>query len=52
MTMPAYRTVLTVAVFTLPLSSQQFGVAENLAPDVPTPQPIVEKMLAMSSLAS
>ena len=45
MTMPAYRTVLAVAVFTLPLSSQQFGVAENLAPDVPTPQPIVEKML-------
>ena len=45
MTMPAYRTVLAAAVFALPLSSQQFGVAENLAPDVPTPQPIVEKML-------
>jgi predicted RNA methylase len=45
MRMSAYGTVLAAAVFVLPLFSQQFGVAENLAPDVPTPQPIVEKML-------
>ena len=39
------RVVLAAASLGLPLCAQQFGVAENLAPDVPTPQPIVERML-------
>ena len=45
MTQHAFGAVLAAAVFALPLSAQQFGTAENLAPDVPTPQPIVERML-------
>ena len=45
MNMQVQRTVLAAAVFALPVCAQQFGVAENLAPDIPTPQPIVEKML-------
>ena len=30
---------------TLPMAAQQFGAAENLGPQIPTPQLIVEKML-------
>jgi len=41
----AYGAVLAAAACALPLCAQQFGIAENLAPDVPTPQPIVERML-------
>ena len=41
----AYCAAVAAAVFTLPICAQQFGIAENLAPDVPTPQPIVERML-------
>ena len=41
----AHRAVLAAVGLGLPLCAQQFGVAENLAPDVPTPQPIVERML-------
>jgi len=29
----------------LPASAQKFGTAENLAPYIPTPQPVVERML-------
>jgi predicted RNA methylase len=37
---------VTAAILSLPaFSQQQFGVAENLAPYIPTPQTIVEKML-------
>ena len=37
---------VTAAFLSLPAFSQnQFGVAENLAPYIPTPQTIVEKML-------
>lgn len=45
MTMQVHWAVLAAAVFALPVCAQQFGIAENLAPDIPTPQPIVEKML-------
>jgi predicted RNA methylase len=44
MTRPVQRAALAL-VLAVPLCAQQFGVAENLAPDVPTPQPIVERML-------
>ena len=36
---------LAGAFFSIPALAQQFGAAENLAPYVPTPQAIVEKML-------
>ena len=36
---------LTAAFVASPAYSQQFGTAENLAPYIPTPQGIVEKML-------
>jgi predicted RNA methylase len=45
MTRPVHRAILAASVLAVPLCAQQFGVAENLAPDVPTPQPIVERML-------
>jgi len=45
MTRPVHRVILAASVLAVPLCAQQFGVAENLAPDVPTPQPIVERML-------
>jgi predicted RNA methylase len=43
--MNVLRIVLASAAFTLPSFGQQFGTAENLAPYIPTPQTIVEKML-------
>jgi predicted RNA methylase len=45
MTMQPHRAALAAVVSLLPAFAQQFGTAENLAPDIPTPQPIVERML-------
>jgi tRNA G46 methylase TrmB len=36
---------LAVSVLSVPLFGQEFGSAENLAPYIPTPQTIVERML-------
>jgi len=43
--MRVHSIALAAAFATLPAYSQQFGTAENLAPYIPTPQGIVEKML-------
>lgn len=43
--MRAFSIALAGAFVSLPALAQQFGAAENLAPYVPTPQAIVEKML-------
>src|SRR5579864_5028721 len=43
--MRAFPIALLLASTSLPLSAQKFGAAENLAPYIPTPQIIVEKML-------
>jgi len=45
MNMQAHLAVLAAAISIYPAFAQQFGTAENLAPDIPTPQPIVERML-------
>src|SRR5262245_5017125 len=37
--------VIVVAFFALPVFAQPFGAAENLGPQIPTPQLVVEKML-------
>jgi predicted RNA methylase len=34
-----------VSLFALPAAAQQFGAAENLGPQIPTPQFVVERML-------
>jgi predicted RNA methylase len=39
------RIALVIASLTLPSFAQEFGKAENLAPYIPTPQLIVERML-------
>lgn len=43
--MQAFAIALAAAFASAPVYSQQFGTAENLAPYIPTPQAIVEKML-------
>lgn len=43
--MRAFSIALLIASASLPAFAQKFGAAENLAPYVPTPQIIVEKML-------
>src|SRR5436305_13000708 len=43
--MRAITIALAVAVSSVSVYGQQFGAAENLAPYVPTPQILVEKML-------
>src|ERR1700687_3612308 len=43
--MRAFSIALLIASASLPALAQKFGAAENLAPYVPTPQIIVEKML-------
>src|SRR5579872_73254 len=43
--MRVYSIALAAAFVTFPAHSQQFGAAENLAPYIPTPQGLVEKML-------
>ncbi len=40
-------TVLLFGILATPAFSQRFGAAENLAPNIPTPQIIVEKMLEL-----
>jgi precorrin-6B methylase 2 len=39
-----------ITLATLPGFAQQFGPAENLAPPIPTPQTVVERMLEMARL--
>jgi protein-L-isoaspartate O-methyltransferase len=43
--MQAFAIALAAVFASAPAYSQQFGSAENLAPYIPTPQSIVEKML-------
>ena len=43
--MRIFLIALAAAAGSLPAFAQQFGAAENLAPFVPTPQALVEKML-------
>src|SRR5579864_9169688 len=43
--MRAFPIALLLASAAWPLAAQKFGAAENLAPYIPTPQIIVEKML-------
>lgn len=43
--MRAFQFVLLVASTALPGVAQKFGAAENLAPYIPTPQIVVERML-------
>jgi predicted RNA methylase len=43
--MQVFSIALAAVFATFPAYSQQFGAAENLAPYIPTPQGIVEKML-------
>jgi predicted RNA methylase len=43
--MRAFPIALLLASTTLPAGAQRFGAAENLAPYIPTPQVIVDKML-------
>ena len=43
--MQAHLIALAAVLVSSPAVAQQFGAAENLAPYVPTPQAIVEKML-------
>jgi predicted RNA methylase len=43
--MRVFRTALLVASVVWPVAAQKFGAAENLAPYIPTPQIVVEKML-------
>lgn len=43
--MQSWPIALAATFISFPAYSQQFGAAENLAPYIPTPQAIVEKML-------
>ena len=43
--MRAFPLVLLAVSAAFPLAAQKFGAAENLAPYIPTPQIVVEKML-------
>jgi predicted RNA methylase len=43
--MDVFRIAFAVAALSLPSFAQDFGAGENLAPYVPTPQSIVERML-------
>jgi ubiquinone/menaquinone biosynthesis C-methylase UbiE len=43
--MRIYSSALLFAAFAYCAPAQQFGPMENLAPDIPTPQTVVEKML-------
>jgi SAM-dependent methyltransferase len=43
--MRAFGIALLIASSALPLAAQKFGAAENLAPYIPTPQILVERML-------
>jgi hypothetical protein len=43
--MRPYSSALLFAVFAFRGMAQQFGPMENLAPDIPTPQTVVDKML-------
>lgn len=43
--MQSWPIALAATFLSLPAYSQQFGAAENLAPYIPTPQAIVERML-------
>jgi SAM-dependent methyltransferase len=42
-----YTSALLLTLLSVPAFSQRFGAAENLAPNIPTPQTIVEKMLEL-----
>jgi predicted RNA methylase len=46
------RIALATAALALPSFGQQFGTAENLAPYIPTPQTIVERMLEAGHVKS
>jgi precorrin-6B methylase 2 len=48
--MRVFASALLVVWSTLSGSAQQFGPSENLAPYIPTPQAVVEKMLEASHL--
>lgn len=43
--MRVFRIALLLASVALPVAAQKFGAAENLAPYIPTPQIVVERML-------
>ena len=48
------RTIALLAVtnFAVPVFAQQFGGAENLAPNIPTPQILVDSMLTVAGVRS
>lgn len=43
-------TALLAAISVLPAAAQKFGAAENLGPNIPTPQVVVDKMLELGHL--
>jgi len=47
-----FLTILTVSaiILTVPLSAQQTATSESLAPFVPTPQEVVDRMLALAKV--
>src|SRR5215831_11875300 len=43
--MRVFGPTIILGLFALPAAAQQFGAAENLGPQIPTPQHLVERML-------
>ena len=43
--------LLVVTSLAVPASAQQFGGAENMAPNIPTPQILVERMLEVAEVS-
>jgi len=43
--MRVFGPTFILSLFALPAAAQQFGAAENLGPQIPTPQHLVERML-------
>jgi 16S rRNA A1518/A1519 N6-dimethyltransferase RsmA/KsgA/DIM1 with predicted DNA glycosylase/AP lyase activity len=42
--------ILAIALFAVPAFAQQFGGAENMAPNIPTPQILVDRMLSVAGV--
>jgi precorrin-6B methylase 2 len=50
--MRVFSIALLIASTAVPVAAQKFGAAENLAPYIPTPQVVVEKMLEAGHVKS
>jgi ubiquinone/menaquinone biosynthesis C-methylase UbiE len=47
---PLVSSAFLVAVFTIPAAAQQFNPADNLAPYIPSPQIVVDRMLELARI--